>query len=426
MEPVLTKNMHPGRGPLNLREYEQAGGYAALRKAIEIGPEATLQLVLDADLRGRGGAGYPAGKKWAALPPYEQSPTPRLIFVNADEMEPGTYKDRFLMEGDPHQLIEGTILAAFACRAALGWIFVRAEYVDPLRILDTALAEAGAAGYLGQNILGSGWDFELHLHSSAGRYMCGEALALLNAMEGSRAIPRSKPPYAANVGAWGLPSIVNNVETFCCVPHIVRNGPEWFKGLGVAKDAGPKIYGISGRVVRPGSYELPIGTTLRELLEVAGGMLPGYEFRAALPGGASSMFMDARELDVPMDFESLKAINVYFGTGSVTVVDDHTCLVGMTHNLQQFFARESCGWCTPCREGLPWLVEILSRFERGIAVREDISLLEELTYQIHDRTFCTLALGAVVSIESGLAKFREEYERHIELGACPYQAGAAR
>ncbi len=232
--------------------------------------------------------------------------------------------------------------------------------------------------------------------------MCGEALALLNSMEGSRAIPRSKPPYAANVGAWGRPSIVNNVETLCCVPHVILNGADWFKSLGKAKDAGPKIYNISGRVARPGSYELPIGTTLRELLDLAGGMLPGYQFRAALPGGASSMFMDASELDVPMDFASLKEIGVFFGTGAVTIVDDKTCLVGLTHNLQQFFARESCGWCTPCRDGIPWLVEILGRLEEGCGTMQDLSLLEELTHNIHGNTFCTLALGAVISIESGL------------------------
>jgi NADH-quinone oxidoreductase subunit F len=293
-----------------------------------------------------------------------------------------------------------------------------------LRIVGRALEEAREAGYLGRNLLGSGWDFELHLHASAGRYLCGEALALLNSMEGSRAIPRTKPPYAANVGAWGRPSIVNNVETFCCVPHIIANGAAWFKGLSKGRDAGPKIYGIAGRVTRPGSYELPLGTTLRELLELAGGMRPGYQFRAALPGGASSMFLDATELDVPLDYTSLKEINVYFGTGSVTIVDDRTCLVGFTHNLQQFFARESCGWCTPCREGLPWLVEILARFEDGTATPGDIPLLEDLTRNIHDNTFCTLALGAVVSIESGLRKFRQEYERHLELRTCPYRTVA--
>lgn len=422
MESVLTKNMRPGRAPMNLREYEAAGGYAAPRKALSLGPEATLQLVIDAEIKGRGGAGYPAGKKWAALAPYDQSPKPRLIFVNADEMEPGTYKDRFLMEGDPHQLIEGTIIGAYACRAALGWIFVRAEYVDPIRLLKQALAEAREAGYLGKNLLGSGWDFELHLHESAGRYMCGEALALLNSMEGGRAIPRSKPPHAANAGAWGLPSIVNNVETFCCVPHVILRGPEWFKSLGKAADAGPKIYGVSGRVARPGSYELPLGTTLRELLEVAGGMLPGYQFRAALPGGASSTFLDASELDVPLDFQTLKDMNAYFGTGSVTVLDDKTCPVGMTLSLQQFFARESCGWCTPCRDGLPWLVEILSRLERGLGTMDDLTLLEDLTKNIHDHTFCTLALGAVLSIESGLKKLRAEYEAHIHAGRCPFRA----
>jgi NADH-quinone oxidoreductase subunit F len=419
VEPVLTRNIAPGRAPLSLREYEQAGGYAALRQAMRLGPEETRRLVEAADLRGRGGAGYPAGKKWAALPPYEQSPQPRLIFVNCDEMEPGTFKDRYLVEGDPHQVLEGTILAAYACRITRGYIFVRAEYVEPYRVLEGALAEAREAGYLGRNLLGSGWDFDLHLHASAGRYMCGEALALLNAMEGGRALPRTKPPYAANSGAWGKPSIVNNVETLCCVPHIIARGPEWFRDLGKATDAGTKVYGISGRVKRPGSYELPMGTTLRELLEVAGGMQEGYAFRAALPGGASSMFLE--DLEVPLEFEALKRIGVYFGTGSAVILDDQTCPVAMTHNLQRFFARESCGWCTPCREGLPWLEQILSDLEQGRGRPGDLELLEELAGQIHGNTFCTLALGAVVSLESGLRKFRADYEAHVRLGRCPYR-----
>ena len=420
MEPVLTRNRRPGKPPPDRAQYEAAGGYQALRAALEIGPEETLQRVLDADLKGRGGAGYPAGKKWASLPPYEQSPRPRLIFVNCDEMEPGTFKDRCLVEGDPHLLVEGTLAAARACRAEHAWIFVRGEYAGPSRLLRRAVAEAREAGYVGRNILGSGWDCELHVHESAGRYMCGEALALLNAMEGSRAQPRTKPPYAAHVGAWGLPSIVNNVETLCCVPSIITRGAAWFRSLGRGQDAGPKLYGVSGRVNRPGSFELPIGVTLRELLdEHAGGMRPGCRFKAALPGGASTMYLSEAELDVPLDFASLGAIHHYLGTGSVVVIDDRTCLVAATRNLQQFFARESCGWCTPCRDGLPWLVRILDALEEGRGTTEDIALLEELCHAIHGNTFCTLALGAVVSIESGLAKFRDEFEAHVRMGRCP-------
>lgn len=420
---VLTRNFRADGRPASRADYEAGGGYAALRRAIEIGPDAVLKVVLDADLKGRGGAGYPAGKKWAALPPYEKSAKPRLMFVNADEMEPGAFKDRYLIEGDPHQLIEGTIIGGFACRASLGWIFVRGEYVGPLRILEQALAEAREAGYLGKNILGSGWDFELWVHASVGRYMCGEALALLNAMEGERAQPRTKPPYAVDVGAWGRPSIVNNVETFCCVPHIVMNGADWFKGLGKAKDAGTKIYGVSGRVNRPGSFELPMGTTLRELLEEhAGGMREGYRFKAALPGGASTAFLTEAEMDVPLDFTSLGEIHHYLGTGTVIVIDDHTCIVGATGSLQRFFARESCGWCTPCRDGLPWIAEIYGDLEEGRGQPGDIELLEDLCYNIHGKTFCTLALGAMFSIESSLKEFREEYEDHIRLGKCPLRA----
>jgi NADH-quinone oxidoreductase subunit F len=250
--------------------------------------------------------------------------------------------------------------------------------------------------------------------------VCGEALALLNAMEGKRAQPRTKPPYAAAVGAWGLPSIVNNVETLCCVPHIILHGPAWFRALGRGREAGTKIYGLSGRVNRPGSYELPLGTTLRELLEEhGGGMQDGYRFKAALPGGASTMYLSEPELDFPLDFISLEETGQYLGTGSVVVIDDRTCLVGATANLQRFFARESCGWCTPCRDGLPWLAQLLDGLERGQGAAGDLDALSDLCHCIHGNTFCTLALGAVISIESGLAKFRDEYEAHVRLGRCP-------
>jgi len=421
MEPVLTQNIRPGKPPTSLREYEAAGGYSALRKALDMTPARVHQLVDDADLKGRGGAGFPAGKKWAALPPLEQSLRPRLLLVNLDEMEPGTYKDRYLVEGDPHQLIEGTLIAAYACQLDLGWIFVRAEYTDPLRILEQALAEAKAAGYIGRNILGRGFDFDLRLHASAGRYICGEAAGLLNAMEGKRAIPRTKPPYEAQVGAWGKPSIVNNVETLCCVPHIVERGPEWFRKLGKAHDSGTKLYGVSGRVKRPASFELPMGTTLRELIEEhAGGMRDGYKFRAALPGGASTMFMDESQLDVPLEFESMRPLGLFFGTGTVIVLDDKTCPVGMVHNLQQFFARESCGWCTPCRDGLPWLAWTLGEIEAGRGEASDLDLLADQTHFIHGNTFCALALGAAVSVESSLNKFRGDYEEHIRRRGCPF------
>jgi NADH-quinone oxidoreductase subunit F len=423
IEPVLTKNIQPGGPPATLAEYESSGGYQALRKALsQHTPAEIVKMVLDSNLRGRGGAGFPTGKKWAGLPPIEKSVRPRVLMVNFDEMEPGTHKDRFLVEGDPHQLLEGLIIAGYACQAEHGYIFIRAEYVEPARYLDRALAEAKEAGYIGRNILGKGFDFDIRLHLSAGRYMAGEETGLLNSMEGKPAIPRTKPPYAVTVGAWGLPTVVNNVETYCCVPHIVQHGAEWFQGLGKAADSGTKIYEVSGRVKRPGSFELPMGTTMRELIdEHAGGMLDGYTFRAALPGGASTMFLDTSEMDVPLDFASLEKVNHYLGTGSAIVLDDRTCVVGMVRNLQQFFARESCGWCTPCRDGLPWVEEILSSIEEGEGRPEDIDLLLDQTRYIHGNTFCALALGAVVSIESSLQKFRDDYEQHLRQRRCPWK-----
>jgi NADH-quinone oxidoreductase subunit F len=423
VEPVLTRNMKPGRTPVSLADYEKAGGYSALRTALtRYSPPEIVKLVTDSNLRGRGGAGFPTGRKWAALVPAERSRRPRLLMVNFDEMEPGTYKDRFLVEGDPHQLIEGTLIAGYACQADIAYIFVRGEYVTPIRALEQALAEAEQAGYVGRNILGRGFDFEIRLHTSAGRYMCGEETGLLNAIEGKPANPRTKPPYPVTSGAWGLPTVINNVETLCCVPHIVERGAEWFRGLGKAKDAGTKIYGMSGRVKRPGSWELPIGTTLRELLtEHAGGMQEGVGFRAALPGGASTMFLDVAQMDVPLEYESLAQINCFFGTGSAIVLDDRTCVVGMVHNLQQFFARESCGWCTPCREGLPWVRDLLGGLEQGQGRPGDLELLEDQAHYIHGNTFCALALGAMVSLESSLQKFRADYEEHLRAPRCPWK-----
>ena len=424
MERVLSRNIRPGQAPPTLREYEAGGGYSALRTAVtQRTPEDIVGLVLDSNLRGRGGAGFPTGQKWANLPPAGESTRPRLFIANLDEMEPGTFKDRYLVEGDPHQFIEGMLISMYACQTEMGYIFIRAEYLEPVgRILERALGEATEAGYIGRSILGSSWGCELHVHMSAGRYMCGEAMAILNALEGKRAIPRTKPPYEVTSGAWGLPTVVNNVETLCCVPNIVERGPDWFRSLGRARDAGMKVYGISGRVKRPGSYELPMGTTLRELLEEhAGGMLGGYQFRAALPGGASTMFLDSSEMEVPLEFESLKDIHCYFGTGTAIIVDDRTCLVGTVHNLQQFYARESCGWCTPCRDGLPWIEKLYRDFEEGRAQPGDPELVAELSHHIHGNTFCALALGAVAPIESSLRKFRGDYEEHIRQQRCPWR-----
>lgn len=423
MEPVLTRNIVKGQGTTWIDAYEANCGYSALRRAVgEMSPAEVTKAVSDSELKGRGGAGFPTGMKWSLMPPSETSARPRYLVVNFDEMEPGTFKDRFLVEGDPHQLIEGMLLGCYACGMDAGYIFIRAEYRRAQGIVERAVSEARAKGYIGKNVLGKGWDIEVHMHTSAGRYMCGEETGLLNALEGKRANPRSKPPYPASVGAWGKPTAVNNVETLCCVPHIIERGADWFKSLGKAKDSGTKIYGASGHVKHPGAWELPMGTTMRELIEEhSGGMQDGYSFRAAQPGGASTQYMGTDLLDTPLEFESLKEIGHFFGTGTAVVLDDRTCPVGMCHNYQAFFARESCGWCTPCREGLPWLEKLLESMEQGQGQPGDVELLMEQAKLIGPNTYCALALGAVQPLISGIELFRDDFEEHIQAKKCPYK-----
>lgn len=423
MEPVLTRNIARGEGVTWIDAYEKNGGYSALREAVqEMSPEDVVNVVKDSELKGRGGAGFPTGVKWSTMPPIENSRRPRYLACNFDEMEPGTFKDRYLVEGDPHQLIEGITIAAYACRVDTAYIFIRGEYTRATEILRKAIPEAADKGYIGENLFGKGWGFDLQIHTSAGRYMCGEETGLLNSLEGKRANPRSKPPYPGTSGLWGKPTVVNNVETLCNIPHIVERGSDWFKGLGRAKDSGTKIYGTSGRTKRPGAYELPMGTTLRELVfDHAGGMLDGYKFRAALPGGASTMFMGEDKLDVPLDFTSMKALGLFFGTGTAIVLDDKTCPVGISRNLQMFYARESCGWCTPCREGLPWLEWILQRIETGSGKPGDIELLLDQAKFIGPYTYCALATGAVQPLITAIGLFRDDFEEHIRLGKCTYR-----
>lgn len=423
MEPVLTRNIAAGEGTTWIDAYEANGGYAGLRKAVSMSPEDVIQVVTDSALLGRGGAGFPTGRKWASMLPAEQTGKPRYVICNYDEMEPGTFKDRFLVEGDPHQLIEGIAIAAYACRADIAYIFVRYEYRASADVVQRAICEARSRGYLGKNILGSGWDLEVHVHLSAGRYMCGEETGLLNSLEGRPARPRSKPPYPGTSGLFGRPTVVNNVETLSCVPHIVERGAEWFKGLGKAHDSGTKIYGVSGKVNRPGACELPMGTTLRELVEEhAGGMREGYALRAALPGGASTLFLIDRQFDIPLEYSSLKEIGAAFGTGTAIVMDDKTCPVALCRNLEMFFARESCGWCTPCREGLPWVQSILCDLEEGRGEPGDVDLLLDQARHIGPNTYCALATGAVFPLISAIEDFREDFDEHVRLKKCPYHA----
>jgi NADH-quinone oxidoreductase subunit F len=424
MERPLTKNIRPGTEPLDLRSYEQAGGYQALRKALQqMTPKQVQEEVSHSNLRGRGGAGFPTGMKWSFVPMGGNAPHPKYLVVNADEMEPGTFKDRLLLEGDPHLVVESAILSAYAIEADVAYIFLRWAYKLAEKRLRKAIAETSAAGYLGKSILGSGYSLELHLHVSAGRYMCGEETGLLSSLEGKRAIPRAKPPFPQISGLWGKPTIVNNVETLCNIPHIVNNGSTWFRQLSRSSDGGTKLYGVSGKVEKPGLWELPMGTTIREILEEhAGGMRDGCKFRALLPGGASTDFLTEQHLDVPMDYGSVEKAGSRLGTGTMIVLDDQTCPVGMVQNLEKFFAHESCGWCTPCRDGLPWTAQALQALEDGRGEPRDLERLALHTKLLRPgHTFCALAPGAMEPLQSALKYFPEDFERHIREKRCPWR-----
>ena len=423
-EKPLTKDLKPGREPLSIKEYESAGGYQAIRKTLrELTPGDVQKVVTDSNLRGRGGAGFPTGQKWSLVPMGHDAPRPKYLICNADEMEPGTFKDRLLLEGNPHQLIEGMIIGAYAIQADEAYIFLRHAYVKASERLKRAIAEAYENKYLGRDILGSGYSIEMRLHMSAGRYICGEETALLNALEGKRPIPRAKPPFPQVCGLWGKPTIVNNVETLSNISHIVLNGPEWFKGLSLSPDSGTKIYGVSGRVKRPGAWELPMGVTIRELLEEhAGGMRKGYKFRSVMPGGASTEFLMEEHLDVKMDYGSVQKAGSRLGTGAMIAIDDRTCPVGAVHNLEVFFARESCGWCTPCREGLHWIERMLFAIENGDGEPGDLEILEQQCRRLAPgNTYCVHAPGAVEPLQSALKIFRDDFGRHIREKRCPWK-----
>ncbi|HMU89123.1 MAG: NADH-quinone oxidoreductase subunit NuoF [Pseudomonadales bacterium] len=414
----LTYRLESGEPVVDLKAYEALAGYAALRKAVPaMTPAEVAQVVKDANLRGRGGAGFPAGIKWGLVPMGADAPAQKYLVCNADEMEPGTFKDRLLMEKLPHQLIEGMIVAAYAIQASRGYIFLRGEYVLAAERLNRAIAQAIEAGYLGQNILGSGWSFDLFVHTGAGRYICGEETALINSLEGRRANPRSKPPFPQIAGLWGKPTVVNNCETLNNVAPIVLHGADWFKGLsqGKSPDGGTKLYGASGRVKRTGVWELPIGTTAREILEQhAGGMQDGLALKAWLPGGASTDFLLPSHLDLAMDFDTIMKAGSRMGTGLIMAIDDRQSMVSVVRNLEIFFARESCGWCSPCRDGLPWTVKILSALERGEGQAGEIEILEQIARQLGPgKTFCAHAPGAVEPLQSAIKFFREEFERGI-------------
>jgi NADH-quinone oxidoreductase subunit F len=427
METPLTHMIRSDGQAISLAEYESAGGYRALKKALGLTPQGVRDIVKDSNLMGRGGAGFPTGVKWSFVPMGDDASDVKYLVANADEMEPGTFKDRVLLEGNPHQLIEGMIISAYAIQASEAIIFLRWAYKAAAARLLQAIHDAGEAGFLGDNILKSGYHLKLTLHTSVGRYICGEETALLNALEGKRAVPRSKPPYPQISGLFGKPTIVNNVETLSCIPHIIDKGASWFRDLSLAASGGTKLYGASGKVNKPGIYELPLGTSLREIIEEhAGGMQKGYRFRAALPGGASTDFLTEDHMDVKMDFKAVVEAGSRLGTGTIIVLDDKTCPVGFVRNLEHFFAQESCGWCTPCREGLPWVERILKSIEEGDGSAGDLETLRLHTIGLGPGlTFCALAPGAMSPLQSALKYFRDDFLKHIKEKKCPYREAYA-
>jgi len=417
---VLLQNRKPDR-IATLEEYRQSGGYRALADVLrDYAYKDVRQTIMDAGLLGRGGAAFPTGMKLMSI--AEDAPFPRYIVCNADEMEPGTFKDRVLIHADPHQIIEGIIIAGYAALAQNGIVFIRPEYENAARILEREIALAKNEGFLGQNLLGSDYSLDIVVHRSAGRYICGEVTAQLNALMGKRPNPQQPPPYPTAKGLWGKPTVLSNVETFACIPHIIRNGEKWFKDLAISETgAGTKVFCVSGKVNRPGCYELPMGVRLSEIIEEhAGGMRNGAQFKACLPGGASTCFLPEEHYDVEMDFQSLRDIGNRLGTGAIMVFDHKTCLVGATVNLMEFFARESCGWCTPCREGLPYILDLLKRIERGDGKEAYIPMLETMCKHLWN-AYCAFAPGAVSPVESLLKYFKDEILAHINLKGCPFK-----
>jgi NADH-quinone oxidoreductase subunit F len=417
-EPILLQNVGKPDSQ-RIETYMRNGGYQALRKAVkEMTPAQVVDEVKKSNLRGRGGALFPTGLKWSSLPPGVY---PRYLAVNADESEPGTFCNRYLIDNDPHMVIEGAIICAYACEIERGWIYIRGEFARGARILEQAIAEAYEKGFLGKNILGSDFSFELSVHRGAGAYICGEESALMESIEGKRAQPRVRPPFPTQVGLFGQPTVINNVETLACVPHIINRGGEWFASIGHPKCPGPKLFCVSGQIRRPGLYEGPIGMNLKELLfEHAGGPLPGRRIKAVIPGGASAAMLTGDEIDVGTDPDSITAAGSMLGTAGIIVIDDSTCIVQANLNISRFFQHESCGKCTPCREGTHWIWDIVRRIEYGQGRSYDLELLLDIADNIGGRKcLCPLGDFSLPALLSGLKKFRSEYEAHITGGGCP-------
>ncbi|WP_305094717.1 NADH-quinone oxidoreductase subunit NuoF [Prescottella sp. R16] len=412
-----------------LDTYHRHDGYAGLRAALRTNPDEVIATVKEAGLRGRGGAGFPTGMKWSYIPQDPANDTaakPHYLVVNADESEPGTCKDIPLMYATPHALVEGVVIAAYAIRASRAYIYVRGEVVPVLRRLRAAVAEAYDAGYVGRDILGSGFDLDIVVHAGAGAYICGEETALLDSLEGRRGQPRLRPPFPAVAGLYACPTVVNNVESIASVPPIIARGAEWFRSMGSEASPGFTLYSLSGHVRRPGQYEAPMGITLRQLLDLAGGVRPGHTLKFWTPGGSSTPILTPEHLDVPLDYENVAGAGSMLGTKALQIFDDTTCVVRVVSRWTRFYAHESCGKCTPCREGTYWLQQIYERLERGAGTRADLDKLLDISDSILGRAFCALGDGATSPITSSLKYFRDEYVAHLDGGGCPFDPDESR
>jgi len=426
LTPVLSNDWDADK-PWTLESYERSGGYDALKTALAMDSDAVIGLVKDSGLRGRGGAGFPTGMKWGFIPQSKdgEAAKPHYLVVNADESEPGTCKDIPLMMATPHTLVEGVIISSFAIRAGHAFIYVRGEVLHVVRRLQRAVQEAYLAGHLGKNIHGSGYDLELTVHAGAGAYICGEETALLDSLEGRRGQPRLRPPFPAVAGLYAAPTVINNVESIASIVPIVKNGAEWFASMGTDKSKGMTLYSLSGHVKRPGQYEAPLGITLRQLLQISGGMREGHELKFWTPGGSSTPILTAEHLDVPLDYEGVGAAGSMLGTKALQVFDETTCVVRAVLRWTEFYKHESCGKCTPCREGTWWLVQTLARLENGNGTEADLELLLDQCDNILGRAFCALGDGATSPITSSIQYFRDEYIAHFTAGECPFDHTAS-
>jgi NADH-quinone oxidoreductase subunit F len=422
---VLTDNWDQPRA-WKIGPYQRSGGYEGLRKALRMEPDDVIAIVKDSGLRGRGGAGFPTGMKWGFIPQGgDGAAKPHYLVVNADESEPGTCKDIPLMLASPHTLIEGAIISSYAIRASIAFIYVRGEVLHVVRRLQQAVEEAYRAGHLGTNIHGSGFDLDLVVHVGAGAYICGEETAMLDSLEGLRGQPRLRPPFPAVAGLYACPTVINNVESIASVPAIVVNGADWFASMGTEKSKGMTIYSLSGHVTRPGQYEAPLGVTLRQLLELAGGVRDGHRLKFWTPGGSSTPLLTDEHIDVPLDYEEVAAAGSMLGTKALQIFDETTCVVRAVLRWTEFYKHESCGKCTPCREGTWWLVQVLKRLEEGHGNESDLATLLDLCDNILGRSFCALGDGATSPITSSIELFKDEYLTHIQQGRCPFDQRAA-